>query len=307
MKILFTGTSSFTGYWLIQKLIQQGHSVRAICQKSRNLYDGIRKTRLNKLEALCDIQYDCSFGSQPFIELIQSESSWDLFCHHAAETSDYKNCVFDYASALERNTHHLLAVLKLLQTRGCNRILLTGSVFEPGEGGSSDCRAVSPYGLSKGLTWQVFKYFAEICEMKLGKFVIPNPFGPYEDFRFTSYLIRSWIDGKIPMVNTPAYIRDNIHVDLLARNYCIWAESMGTNPGIEFCRPSGYVETQGEFTRRLAREMSERLSIDCPIELQAQTDFPEPLIRFNTDRPRLMEWSEEMAWDALAHFYRRIA
>ena len=62
---------------------------------------------------------------------------------------------------------------------GCNKILLTGSVFENDEGaGSRDLRAFSPYGLSKGFTWQLFRYHAQIRSMTLGKFVIPNPFGP---------------------------------------------------------------------------------------------------------------------------------
>jgi nucleoside-diphosphate-sugar epimerase len=86
-----------------------------------------------------------------------------------------------------------LATLKFLQAKGCNRVIVTGSVFEPNEGGEGDTRAVSPYGLSKGLTFHVFKYFAETLGMQLGKFVIPNPFGPYEEPRFTAYLIRSWL------------------------------------------------------------------------------------------------------------------
>jgi len=308
MKILFTGTSSFTGYWLIRELVKNGHHVYAICQKNLLQYEGIRKKRLECLQSICDIRLECSVGSKAFFDLIQSESSWDLFCHHAAQTRDYKSHQFDYVEALSNNTLHLPDALKLLQSRGCNRILLTGSAFEPGEGGTTESRGVSPYGLSKGLTFQVFKYFAQTYDLKLGKFVIPNPFGPYEEARFTTYLMNRWLEKKTAIVNTPAYVRDNIHVDLLAKDYQSFANSLSSEPGFVIRRPSGYVETQGEFTRRFAREMSQRLSIVCPFELAEQTEFLEPLTCINTDRPnyRNLDWDEKAAWDALANYYQGI-
>lgn len=305
MKILFTGASSFTGYWIVQELAAHGHSVYATLQKSQSSYDGLKKIRLEKLRPLCRLIDDCPFGSQRFLDLIQEEAGWDLFCHHAAQTSGYKSRAFDFAKALEKNTYRLPAVLNHLQAKDCHRILWTGTVFEPGEGGSPDNQAVSPYGLSKGLTWQAFRYFAESTGMRLGKFVISNPFGPYEEHRFTSYFIRSWVDGTIPTVNTPSYIRDNIHVRLLAQNYRFFAESLPSHPGIEFCRPCGYIETQAEFTRRLSHEMSRRLSIDCPFQLKEETDFSEPLVRFNAGPSKTADWNEARAWDALADFYRR--
>lgn len=303
MKILFTGTSSFTGYWLIQQLAKEGHHVTAICRKKLGQYEGLRKTRLERLQSICSLHLDCSFGSKAFVELIESESNWDLFCHHAAVTKNYKRENFDFARALQQNTANLPTTLKLLQKKGCNRVLLTGSVFEPGEGGTRNERAVSSYGLSKGLTDQVFSHFAETFEMKLGKFVIPNPFGPYEDPRFTTYLVLSWMKGKVPIIQTPAYVRDNIHVDLLSQAYAVFAKSLSLEPGLSVCRPSGYVETQREFTQRFAREIGGRLSISCPFECKEQSEFLEPIVRANTERLSL-KWDESAAWDLLANYYQ---
>ena len=63
-------------------------------------------------------------------------------------------------------------------------------------------------------------FYCEAAGLPLGKFVIPNPFGPFEEPRFCAYLIRQWQAGQAAEVRTPAYVRDNIHVDLLeqARN-----------------------------------------------------------------------------------------
>jgi len=47
--------------------------------------------------------------------------------------------------------------------------------------------AFSPYGLSKGLTAQAFRYWCGALDVPLGKFVLPNPFGPFEEPRFCHY------------------------------------------------------------------------------------------------------------------------
>ena len=184
---------------------------------------------------------------------------------------------------------------------------VTGSVFENDEGaGSKDLRAFSPYGLSKSFTWQLFRFHAEMRQMTLGKFVIPNPFGPYEEQRFTYYLMKNWLAKKTAVVSTPCYIRDNIHVSLLAR---IYVHVVATLPvGTSRINPSGYVELQGAFTDRVAKEMRTRLELPCEFELGIQTDFSEPYVRINTDRfdGKQLNWTEMAAWDELASYYRQL-
>ena len=132
-------------------------------------------------------------------------------------------------------------ILSALKETECSRMILTGSVFEQGEGvGSGNMRAFSPYGLSKGLTAEVFKYYCEQSGFRLGKFVIPNPFGPFEEFRFTSFLIQQWLERKMAFVSHPHYIRDNIHVSLLAKAYRHFAENLLPGPGFQKINPSGY-------------------------------------------------------------------
>ena len=141
--------------------------------------------------------------------------------------TNYKSQDFDVAGAVAKTTRQLPVVLDTLQNSGCGKIVLTGSVFENDEGaGSDDLRAFSPYGLSKAFTWQTFRYYAQLRKMTLGKFVIPNPFGPYEEPRFTHYLMKNWFAGKTAIVNTPLYVRDNIHVSLLAKIYARYAMSL---------------------------------------------------------------------------------
>ena len=231
-----------------------------------------------------------------------------MLSHHGADVTNYKSPYFDAVAALSNNTHNLPRILSALRDAGCCRVLLTGSVFEAGEGaGSGGLPDVSPYGLSKALTARVFHYYCARLGIGLGKFVIPNPFGPLEDPRFTSYVMMSWLKQVVPACSSPAYVRDNIHVSLLAKVYSRFAAEF---PESTFSRinPSGYIESQGAFTLRLAAEMRPRLDLLCPVELQKQIDFPEPRIRINTDPPNTdaLGWNESIAWDEMAEYYQRL-
>lgn len=261
-----------------------------------------------ELKQVAEVLEDCPFGSPRFLDLAGSES-WDLWCQHAARTGqDYRSADFDVMAALAENTENLSAVLKAMLNRGLTAVLLTGSVFEQDEGaGNAPMRAFSPYGLSKGLTWQFYRFFSETMNFKVGKFVIPNPFGPFEEPRFCNYLMQSWFKGEVPTVRTPLYIRDNIHVDLLAAAYAAFAEQLPSQHGVTRLNPSFYVESQGAFANRFAAEMASRLGIPCPIVLLDQTEFGEPMVRINTDRVdgAALGWSEKLAWDAEAEFYQR--
>lgn len=307
MKILFTGGSSFTGFWFIRELAAAGHEVTAIFRKPPEEYaDHPRQQRIRLLERCCRPVHGCSFGDDRFLTLI-GQGGWDLLCHHAADVSNYKSPDFDAVGAVQHNTRNLRRVLQALRSAGCSRVLLTGSVFEGGEGaGSQALPSFSPYGLSKSLTASVLGYYCEQLALKLGKFVIPNPFGPFEEPRFTAYLMKTWLASGTPACSSPAYVRDNIHVSLLAKAYVRFAAGLTPEPGFSKLNPSGYVESQGAFTLRLAEEMRPRLNLPCPVELKRQTDFPEPRVRINTDvlDGAALGWDESAAWDQFAEFYR---
>jgi nucleoside-diphosphate-sugar epimerase len=307
MRILLTGGSSFTGLWFIRELAAAGHSVTATFRRRPDEYpDELRRRRVTLAAECCQPAYGASFGDAQFLALVK-EGGWDLLAHHAADVTNYKSPEFDVAGALRSNTQGLGAVLESLAAGGCRKVLLTGSVFEGGEGaGSAGLPDFSPYGLSKALTAQVFRYYCQRAGLSLGKFVIPNPFGPYEEPRYTSYLVKSWLAGATPTCASPLYVRDNIHVSLLARAYVRFAEGLGAAPGFARLNPSGYVESQGAFTLRLAEEMRPRLRLPCPVETKKQVDFTEPRVRINTEPldAEALGWDEGAAWDAMARYHR---
>jgi len=301
VKILLTGASSFTGFWFARALHAAGHHVVAGLRGGRGSYtEGVRAARVARLPEVAECAYGLNFGDPGFLDLCHY-GTWDLLCHHAAEVRNYRAPDFNISAALAANTRALPTVLRNM--RGLAGVVLTGSVFEPSEGaGTMPLTAFSPYGVSKALTAEVVRYWCAHLRLPLGKFVIPNPFGPYEEPRFCTYLMRQWKAGAVAEVRTPSYVRDNIHADLLALAYAGFVGSMPGRPTFARLNPSGYVETQGAFARRFAREVGARLGWECPVDLARQTDFPEPVVRINTDHLDV-PWDETAAWDAVVGYY----
>ena len=281
MKILLTGASSFTGYWFARELSAAGHQVVAPLRGAQASYAGVRGARVQALSGCAEIVWECPFGEARFLDLIAGQP-FELLCHHAARVTDYRSPDFDVAAALAENTREMPRVLRTM--KGLRGMVLTGSVFEAEEGaGNTPLRAFSPYGVSKGLTAAVAAYWCAILQIPLGKFVIPNPFGPLEEPRFCAFLINTWRSGKVAEVRTPRYVRDNIHVSLLAKAYASFAQATAGGPAFRRASPSGYVESQGAFAQRFAAAIGRRLGLDAKVVLMEQNDFSEPMVRINTE------------------------
>jgi UDP-glucose 4-epimerase len=307
MQALLTGASSFSGYWFAAKLHAAGFTVFAPLRGKASSYFGVRGERVQRLGGVAEIVDNCSFGSAAFLDLIASQE-FDVLCHHAARVGDYRSIDFDIPAAVAENTNNLRAIIERMRAQALKAVVFTGSVFEANEGaGNEPMRAFSPYGLSKRLTAEVVHHWCLYYQIPFGKFLIANPFGPWEEPRFCTYLIRTWQAGQIAEVRTPDYLRDNIHVDLLAMAYASFVKRTVETGCSERFGPMGYVETQGAFTERYARAMRPRLGLDCGVKFLAQTDFSEPLARINTHQIEAasLGWCESSAWDGIADYYRR--
>jgi UDP-glucose 4-epimerase len=307
VRVLLTGASSFTGFWFAKTLMEANVEVVAPLRGKPQDYFGVRGERVALLQHWAKVVPECPFGGDAFLDLARSRE-YDALCHHAAEVADYRSPDFDVIGAVAANTLNLRQTLLALRDKGLKAVVATGSVFEADEGvGPEPRRAFSPYGLSKGLTYQAIQYWGEALGVPVSKFVIANPFGALEEPRFVSHVIGAWAKGEAVEVRTPRYLRDNIHVDLLARAYARFVSEACAGGAGRCFGPCGYLETQGAFAERLSRELAPRLGVEGRVRLAEQTDFSEPLARVNRDQinPAAYGWSESAAWDLLAEFWRR--
>ena len=306
MRILLTGASSFSGYWFAKELTNIGHEVIAPINGPLTSSKAMRNLRVRELKKICDVVEECPFGSPKFIELVKSIESLDCFSVHGAYTLNYNTSDFDEFAALTNNTLNIQPILEILRKKNCPQIVLTGTVFEQNEGNyPHTTNAVSKYGLAKTLTANYWQYFAAQYAIPLKRFIISNPFGPFEEPRFTSYLIKTWANKDKAVVKTPDYVRDNIPVDLLAKAYAQFLSQSFNNGETSVTRPSYYIKTQGAFAHMFAEEMRKRFALPCELSLGNQTEFPEPKIRVNSSPLNSDEfnWSENLFWDELANYY----
>ena len=54
MRILFSGASTFTGYWFAKTLVEAGHEVLATLTQDAGSNEGIRTSRLHMLKVKCE-------------------------------------------------------------------------------------------------------------------------------------------------------------------------------------------------------------------------------------------------------------
>jgi nucleoside-diphosphate-sugar epimerase len=305
MRVLLTGASSFSGIWFARRLAEAGHEVVAVLPRAGAAYtDGVRAQRVAMLKDLARIVWSAPFGGDAFLDLVREES-FDVLAHHAAVVGNYRSPDYNMLDAVAQNTKRLPDVLGAMKKRGLRGMIATGTVFEQDEGvGDAPMHAISLYGLSKGLTAQIVRYHCEELDVPLTKFVLSNPFGAFEEPRFGNFLVQSWRRGETPEVRTPDYVRDNLPISLAADLYAASVAKVG-QLGFVRVSPSGYVESQGAFSERVARELGPRLGLGARVRLGTQTDFSEPLMRVNTQSVLVHapEGAITAFWDDYARFY----
>lgn len=303
--ILLTGITSFTGFHIAKELAEK-YEVYATLTRKKIDYTGLKRKRIENLPKKIQLIEETSFGDKKFHDLL-SEKPFISLCHHGAEVSNYNSPDFDYLQAVYSNTNNIESVLKLFKEKGGKNIIITGSVFENYEGYSDKyLEGLNNYGLSKYLSFEIWKHFGLKNDMKLGKFVIPNPFGLYEEERFNSYVINNWLKGNPVALKTPEYIRDNIPVDYLAEKYIEFHESLiHSKETFMKCSPSGYHGTMQDFTRLLASKLTAKKNLDCKIQKTVQEDFSQPITRLNAKESSLLNgsWDEQRFWEEYLTYY----
>jgi len=306
MRILLTGASSFTGYWFCRELASAGHNVTAPLRSGEDDGSAVRQLRLSKLKEIAQVYFHTPFGGTEFFKLLEDEAAFDAVCLHGAEVTNYRSLDFDPVAAFANNTQNCRSVFQALADKGAPSLIVTRSVFEGFDGLNDDAhRVVSAYGLAKTITTQAYNFYAQESGLSMFEFVIANPFGPFEEPRFTNYLVRTWAKGETAEICTPDYVRDNIPIEILALCYRDFVTQQDEALSIARFAPSYFAESQGAFSKRFQVEIGSRLGFAADIKLTVQHEFPEPRVRINTDKvdASALNFDETASWDNLAEYY----
>lgn len=300
--VLLTGASSFTGLWMADGLAGEGWHVVAPLRRAADDYAGVRAERVKVLADVAEVVFEAPVASAAFRDLIAARRP-ELFAHHAADIPGYRDPGYDVEAGVARNMTGMAEAIAAFAAAGGAALLATGTYFESGEGGGDE--AASPYGLSKALTNAAQRELAHGAGLGFGKFVIPAPFGPWEEGRLVWSLFQAWTKGAPAEIRTPDYVRDHLPAPYLALAYAWAAARLSEDGGEPVFRPSGYVERIGDFAARTAAEVRARTSLACEIVEHAQTDFPEPKRRANSE-PLLDDTEEQPFWDIYVDYYDQV-
>ena len=309
MKILFTGGSSFTGSRFIRELAAAGHQVTAIFRRPADDYtDEIRRRRVAMASEVCRPVYGCSFGDE---RVPRPDRGGRLG-----------------PPLPPRRRRHQLQEPRLRRHRGPGeqhpqpaggaRGPQGGRLppRAPARAASSrgargparrDCPDFSPYGLSKALTAQVFRYYMRPRRAS------------------------AWVSSSSPTRSAPTRSRGSPPISsrtgwpaaartapapptsgTISTSRCWPRPTPGSrrrsrptaSPGpIPAATPRARAPSRSAWPRRCAPAWE----LPCPVELKKQVDFPEPRVRINTDPvdADAVGWDESAAWDEMADYYLR--
>jgi UDP-glucose 4-epimerase len=285
--VLMTGVSSFTGAHIAKVLVDSGLKVRALMARSKSEVqaDVMVSSRLRFVGDI-DCVWGAPFGSTKFLESLQE--GCDFFVNHGAAIKGYRSPDFNWIQSVQESTFHAEKVFSTLKSVGCKRVIHSGSIFEPDEGEETPSPAISIYGVSKKLSWEVLRFYARKSEIPLSKVIIANPIGVFEnEDRLVPLFVKTWRAGKSPVVRTPHLVRDNIPAPWLAQAYLEEIQKTvlpHNSASVDVCvrRPGGFRESNVDFVKRISSEFGKRWGTQLSFDVIPQTTA-EPVRRVNTE------------------------
>ena len=285
-RCLITGATSFSGIWFTKAMLDAGIECIAISRNTGS-YSRIVETRLNWIR-----KYYPNFQLTT-LEKLRGSVNVDVVCLHGTATFDYRNPNFDIDSAVQST----LEISRVIHNKFQEALYVhTGTFSEPNESIGNNALSFNPYSTSKNLIYNLHKSL--VTDGQLLKYVMPNPFGPLENHKFTGYLIQQWAIGVKPLIKAPNYVRDNVPIDLLSAHYVQTLINFTKDLNPKTIWPSKYIESNLAFAKRYANIFNELTGFPTPIDAILSHEFKEPRIRVNKDycEDIVSNWSESNSW-----------
>jgi UDP-glucose 4-epimerase len=287
--VLLTGVSSFTGMHFASSLLDDGREVVGFSRNLSKLTE-IQQTRLTQLRK--------KYKNLRILETnsIKSLQGIEIICLHGANTKNYKSPSFDKEAALESFGN---VANNLIENLKPSKILFTSSYFEKDVASGADSNlSFNEYSNFKTSAWEYLqeKYANELA---ISRYVIPTPFGPYEEKRLVWHLLQGWNKNGVAELQSPLYIRDYVPVSILSKHYN-WAvgECIANKKTLQFS-PSFYAESNISFAQRYGLQLQKRIDLRTDVKASSYEIYNEPLVRVNKKHifEDMEALSEDATWD----------
>ena len=311
MKILLTGVSSFTGFCLAKELSKSGYLITCPLPRSKTSYSGLKKKRLGIISEKVNICYNSPFGSENFMKIL--DGGFTIYCLHGAYVEGYQSDEFDFSYALNQNLNQIDSVLKVAKSYGCKSVIWTSSIFEDAVNTEEKVSGVHrpvwlKYALSKKISFLCIRELCANYGLGFSRFVISNPFGPYEDAKFCYHLVHNILAGKKFDVQSPYYVRDMIHIGHLSESYVMLVKNSIDGDITDELRPSEYPMRMIDFAALLCKKINHYYGIDYELGFCEQKKYDEPLVLVNNNNIRsdLYSYNESSQWNRYFQYYNVI-
>jgi hypothetical protein len=287
VNIIFTGVTSFTGFWFAN-IISQNHNVICPIQKKRKDYTGIKLERLNNLSDKITLVEDAEFGNSKFN--YEVSGNVDILCfHHGHVDQYYDNQKFDFAKAIDESSKFFFNFTKVLKKSSIKKIIYTRSIAEPEFRQVQNQWAINYGHYKQDLLNKIKDSFSPL--VPIYEYVIPNPIGAFNNQR----LIESFyvaVQRNISFyLSDPNSVRDNIPIDLLSRDYHLFLSQDSNFKRIPSWNPMSNIDLLKMVCQKFGLNA---LNFMDNIEVNQYPEFPLNLI--GKDKIDDYSWDQYLFW-----------
>lgn len=221
MRLLFTGSSSFTGYHFLEEINKKKIKTFAIFTKQRSCYKkSYQKNILSlKLKFINPI-LNTKFGSNKFLKIIKEKKINTLCFHHFIVGNLNRN--YQFYQNLKKLLLHLEKVVYCLAQNSNPCVIYTSSVYQNISSNNSYLNDESRinYGFTKLIIFQILKYHCKKNKIKLIDFELENPIGQFEKENSLPYIIaKSYFNKSEIKLNYPERKFKYEFISKISRDY----------------------------------------------------------------------------------------
>lgn len=220
MRCLVTGAAGFIGSWLVQQLLEDGHSVIAVVHRQKRAWAGDVRTVACDLNDLADLRTQLA-GER--IDVLFHLAWWGV---GAESRNDAAQILNNVAASLQ--------LWQLAVERECRHWIGLGSQAEYGP---YDCRLredlaprpVTAYGVAKLASGMLTAKLAEMADMRHTSVRLVAAYGPGEDEgHLIPSVMRALLAGIKPSLTRGEQTCDYLYVEDAARALCAIAAAGAT-------------------------------------------------------------------------------